>query len=124
SNPGEVSYIALDMGDNWKKDTIMDGELIGYLVDCGEVEKVSIIWAEVDSPEEGYTAEVMASVFLLDGSTPYKDLDKEKDLLNKNNSHSDDPKSILVETSEKSIKIHMAVNTSPGTFAIKVIPFE
>ncbi len=124
SNPGEVSYITLDMGDNWKKDTIMDGELIGYLVDCGEAEKVSIIWAEVDSPEEGYTAEVMGSVFHLDGLTPYKDLDKGKDMLNKNKSHSDDAKSIQVDSGEKSIKIHMAVNTGAGTFAIKVVPFE
>lgn len=124
SNPGEVSYITLNMGDSWRKDTIMDGELIGYMVDCGEVEKVSIIWAEVDSPEEGYTAEVMGSVFLLDGVSPYKDLDKGKDFLNKNKSHSDDAKSIQVDATEKSIKIHMAGNTGPGTFAIKVIPFE
>lgn len=124
SNPGEVSYIPLSIGDVWTKDTIMDGELIGYLVDCGDVEKVSIIWAEIDSPEEGYTAEVMGSVFYLDGETPYKDLVKGKDILNKNNSHSNDPKAVQVDTDEKSIKIHMAVNTSPGTFAIKVIPFQ
>lgn len=124
SSAGEIDYVSLTLGADWKKDTLMAGELLGYIVDCGSAERVSIIWAEAGSPEDGYTAEVMGSVFHLDGETPYEDLDKGKDFLNKNNSHSDDFKSIQVDPAEKSIKIHMAVNSAPGSFAIKVLPFE
>lgn len=121
---GEITYMNLDLGAEWKLDTISAGEILGFMVDCGTVEKVSIIWAETDSPEEGYTADVMGSVFHLDGETPYKDLEKGKDFLNKNKSHSNDKKSIQVDASEKTIKIHMAVNSAPGSFAIRVLPFE
>lgn len=117
----EIEYIDLPIQDEWTDATIEDGEVIGYRVDCGDIEKVNIIWAEVDSPEEGYTAEIMGSVFHKDGETPYKQIDKDDDFLNKNNSHSDKPKGVLVDQDEKKIKIHISVNTTPGKFAIKVV---
>jgi hypothetical protein len=124
SDVGEVSYEVLATGDTWTEASIADGETKGYKVNCGDQIKVQIIWAEVDSPEKGYTAEIKGSVFHLDGETPYADLGNGKDILNKNKSHSDDPKYIQVDPSEKEIRIHIMVNTKPGTFAIKVVPME
>lgn len=124
SDIGDIVYTSLPVANEWTTDTITDGEVKGYLVDCGEIEKVTIIWAEAGSPEAGYTADVMGSVLHLDGQTPYADLGNGKDLLNKNKSQSDDPKSIQVDEVEGSFKIHIQVNTAPGSYAIKVIPFE
>lgn len=115
-----VTYTELALGDTWTAGTIADGEVKGYTVDCGDNEKVAIVWAESDSPEAGYNSEIRGSVFKWDGVTPYKDLTNNKDILNKNKSHSDDPKTILLDPSEKKIKIHLEVNTLPGTYAIKV----
>lgn len=124
SAAGDVTYTTLSVEYNWTDSTIADGEVIGYLVDCGCYEWVSIIWAEAGSPEEGYTADIKGSVLFLDGETPYADLGNGKDILNKNKSQSDDPKSIHVDITENAFKIHIQVNTAPGSFAIKVIPLE
>ncbi|MFC2098779.1 hypothetical protein ACFLSP_03430 [Bacteroidota bacterium] len=121
SGAGDIVYQNLDMGDSWTDASIKEGETIGYKVDCGDNARVKIIWAESDSPETGYTAEIKGSVFHLDGETPYKDLGNDKDILNKNKSHSDDPKNFDVDPSEKKIRIHIMVNTLPGTYAIKVV---
>ncbi len=121
----DLVYKKLTLGDTWDVDTIAEGETIGYSVDCGDTPLVQIIWAEVDSPEgptEGYTAEIIGSVFYKDGITPYKQYGKTDDFLNKNNSHSDNPKAVEVDQTEKKIKIHIAVGTQQGTYAIKVIP--
>lgn len=119
----DLEYIDLAIGDSWTKGEIADGETIGYLVDCGSAEQVKIIWAEFDSPEsgDGYTADIVGSVFHLDGETTYRDVAKDKDFLNKNKSHSDDPKIVAVDTNEGKIKLHIGVGTQAGTFAIKVI---
>ncbi|MGD9993499.1 MAG: hypothetical protein AB7S69_09390 [Salinivirgaceae bacterium] len=121
----DLVYKKLTLDDTWDVDTIAAGETIGYSVDCGDTPLVQIIWAEVDSPEgptEGYTAEIIGSVFYKDGITPYKQYGKADDFLNKNNSHSDNPKAVEVDQTEKKIKIHIAVGTKHGTYAIKVIP--
>ena len=81
---------------------------------------IEVIWAEVDSPEEGYTANVMGSVFKNDGETPYKQYGRDDDFLNKNNSHSDNPKAVEVDTEEDEIRIHITEAGSEGTFAIIV----
>jgi len=117
----EVDYIDLSLGDNWTQSSIESDEIIGYKVDCGQAKKIAIVWAEADSPENGYTAEIKGSVFHKDGETIYKDLEGGKDILNKNKSHSDDPKIIEVNQDDKAIKIRIEVNSFPGTFAIKVI---
>lgn len=120
SGSGDITYKKLDLGSSWTDGSIIEGETIGYEVDCGNASKVKIIWAETDSPESGYTAEIKGSVFHLDGETAYQDLGNGKDIINKNKSHSDDPKYIEVDPAEKKIKIHIMVNTLPGTYAIKV----
>ena len=58
-----------------------------------------------------------------DGTTPYKDVAKNKDFLDKNKSHSNDPKYILTDAGDKNFKIHLK-NATPGTFAIKVFEVE
>lgn len=117
----DVEYINLNIGDTWTEGVIADDEIVGYLVDCEDATQLKIIWAEFDSPETGYTADVMGSVFYVDGITTYQDVEKGKEFLNKNKSHSDDPKIIAVDASEGEIKIHISTNTLPGTYAIKVI---
>ena len=122
SSAGDIKYEELAVTDVWTDASIADGETKGYIVDCKDHSKVVILWAESDSPESGYTAEIKGSVFKLDGETPYADLTNGKDILNKNKSHTNDPKSVEVDPAEKKIKIHIMVNSAPGTYAIKVIP--
>lgn len=121
---GEVNleYIDLSVEDKWTEGTIALDETIGYVVDCGTSEQLKIIWAEFDSPEsgDGYTADVLGSVFHKDGETVYNDVVKDKEFLNKNKSHSDDPKIVAVDASEGKIKIHLSAAIA-GTYAIKVI---
>jgi len=82
---------------------------------------VYIIWAEAGSPESGFTADIMGSVFKSDGTTLYKIVDNGKDFLNKSNSASDNPKAITVDAVDKIVKIQITKETAVGTFAIKVI---
>lgn len=119
----DLEYIDLSIEDSWTEGEIAEGETIGYVVDCGDVEQVKIIWAEFDSPEssDGFTADIVGSVFHKDGETTYKDVVKDKEFLNKNKSHSDDPKIVAVDATEGKIKIHISVGTQAGTYAIKVI---
>jgi hypothetical protein len=121
----EIEYITLAVADEWTLGTIADGEIMGYSVDCGDNQIVQVIWAEFDSPEaatEGYTADINGSVFYKDAATPYLQYGKTDNFLNKNNSHSDNPKAVEVDQTEKKIKIHIGVESLAGTFAIKVIP--
>ena len=124
SSSGEIKYNELSVADSWTEASITEDETIGYMVDCSDHPKVKIVWAESGSPEPGYTAEIKGSVFQLDGETVYSDLGNGKAFLNKNKSHSNDPKAVEVNVEEKKIKIHIMVNTAPGTYAIKVIPYE
>lgn len=120
-----VEYIDLEIGNTWTEGTIVADQTIGYKVKYSGSKKLMVVWAEVESPEEGYTADVMVSVFDSEAITPYKDVEKGKDMLNKNNSHTDDPKYIQTLEEEKNFKIHVAVNNAtPGTYAIKVVEAE
>jgi len=119
----ELEYEDLEIGDTWTGGVLNADEIIGYKVKCEAGTKLYIIWAEADSPEgadAGYTADIYGSVFHKDAITPYIDLDKGKEFLNKNKSHIDEPKSIEVAADENNIRIHIG-NTTPGTFAIKVV---
>jgi hypothetical protein len=108
------------MGDVWTPGTIEAGQTIGYSVDCGDIPIVNIIWAENGSPESGYTSDIVGSVFHKDAQTIYKQYGKTDDFLNKDKSHSDNPKAVEVDITEKKIKIHIN-GTVAGTFAIKVV---
>lgn len=118
-----VEYADLEISETWKDSTIAQDEIIGFKVKYSGEKKLAIIWAEVDSPESGYDANILVSVLKTDGISPYKDVDKNKDMLDKNKSHSDEPKYILTDAGEKNIKIHVK-NTTPGKFAIKVLEVE
>lgn len=118
-----VEYVDLEILETWTDGDIAEDEFLGYKVKYSGEKKLAVIWAEVDSSEEGYTADVIVSVLYTDGITPYKDVEKNKDMLDKNNSHSDDPKYILTDAGEKNFKIHVK-NTTPGKFALKVFEVE
>lgn len=118
-----VEYADLEIKDEWTQGDIADGEILGFKVKYTGEKKLAIVWAETETPEAGYTADVIVSVMHTDGTTPYKDVDKNKDFLDKNKSHSNDPKYILTDPNEKNIKIHVK-NTSAGSFALKVYEVE
>jgi len=115
-----LTYIDLAIGDTWTTATIAQDQIIGYKVNYSGQKKLAIMWAEAGSPEAGYTANILGSVFKKDGQTPYKDVANNKDFLDKENSASNNPKYILTDTAENNFKIHLK-NTTPGTFAIKVV---
>lgn len=117
----EVTYETLTISNTWTETTIAEGQVKGFQVDCTGKAQVYIIWAEAGSPESGYTADLMGSVFKSDGTTLYKIVDNGKDFLNKSNSASDNPKAIAVDASDKIVKILIAKETAVGTFAIKVV---
>ena len=118
-----VEYADLEISDTWTDGTIAKDEILGFKVKYSGEKKLAVIWAETDTPESGYDADVLVSVLHTDRITPYKDVDKNKDMLDKNKSHSDDPKYILSDAGEKNFKIHVK-NTTPGKFAIKVFEVE
>ncbi|MGQ1784763.1 hypothetical protein [Saccharicrinis sp. GN24d3] len=114
-----VDYADFSIADTWLDFTIKQDELLGFKVKYTGAKNIAIVWKEVDSPETGYTADITGSVMHTDGATPYKDVVKGKDYLDKNKSHTDDIKYILTDDSENNFKIHIK-NTIPGTFALKV----
>jgi len=116
----ELEYTELELEADWTEMSIEEGETLGFSVDYTTQQAITVIWAEVDSPETSYTANVMGSVFKKDGETPYKQLGRDDDFLNKNKSHSTDPKAVEVDLEENKIKIHITEAGSAGTFAIKV----
>ena len=118
-----VEYADLEISETWTDGNIAKDEILGYKVKYSGEQKLAIIWAETETPEAGYNADVIVSVMHNDGITPYKDVDKNKDFLDKNKSHSDDTKYIMTDAGEKNIKIHVK-NTTPGTFAIKIFEVE
>lgn len=118
-----VDYTDLELSESWTEGSIAQDEILGFKVKYSGQKKLAVIWAETETPEAGYTADLIVSVMRSDGTTPYKDVDKNKDFLDKNKSHSNDPKYILTDANEKNIKIHVK-NTTPGTFGLKVFEVE
>ncbi len=116
----DLEYTELILGADWTEATIEEGKTLGFFVGYSAESIIEVIWTEVDSPEDGYTANIMGSVFKKDGETPYKQFGKDDDFLNKDKSHSDNPKAVDVDPDENKIKIHITENGSAGTFAIKV----
>lgn len=116
-----VRYSDLAIGNTWTEAEVATDSTVGFRVYTGNATQLQIIWAEIDSPEGGYTGEIMGSVFRADGTTVYQIVDNGKDFLKKNKSHSDNPKAILVNPTDNHIKVHIQPNTQAGTFAIKII---
>ena len=78
---GGILFSNAAIGSNWISGTIAAGQKMGFTFDCDTLTKVKIMWAEEGSPESGFTAEIMGSVYKMDGTTPYKDVANNKDIV-------------------------------------------
>jgi hypothetical protein len=122
-NSDNLELIPLTVGNDWYQTEIGEGENLGFLVSGGVAgQEVIIQWAEFDSPESGYTADIKGSVFMLDMETAYLIVDNGKSFLGKDASHSDNPKSIKLDSGETDFVIIVSLNnlTKPGSFALQV----
>lgn len=122
---GDIEYTEIDAADFWITNLSIEvGETKGFLVDTKGAEALQIVWAEYNSPESGYTADIKGSVFKMDGETPYLQRDNGKTFVGKDKSHSDNPKSIEVDQVEGKVKIHIQLNDDekPGTYALNIAP--
>jgi len=122
SGPAEIELIELHVGDEWHDYTIAEGETLGFLIKGSSADQEVIInWAELDSPEEGYTADIKGSVYQLDQETAYLIADNAKNFIAKDKSHSDDPKSIVLDQGEAEFIVLISLNdpSKPGSFALQ-----
>lgn len=115
--------IDYSLGSGWLDQEILSNEILTYRVIGGLTDQQIVVqWAEFDSPENGYTADIKASVYMLDGITPYIILDNGKNFVGKDKSHSDSPKAILLNQGENEFLVRVSLNDSskPGTFALQI----
>lgn len=122
---GDIEYTEINAADLWITNLSIEvGETKGFLVDAGSAEALQIMWAEYNSPESGYTADIKGSVYKMDGETPYTQRDNGKIFVAKDKSHSDNPKSIEVDQAEGKVKVHIQLNDDekPGTYALNIAP--
>ena len=120
-----IEYTEINAADEWITDLSIEvGETQGFLVDAQGAEALEIVWAEYNSPESGYVADIKGSVYKMDGETPYTQRDNGKIFVAKDKSHSDNPKSIEVDQAEGKIKVHIQLNDDekPGSYALKIAP--
>ncbi|PLW99660.1 MAG: hypothetical protein C0593_02660 [Marinilabiliales bacterium] len=125
SGAANITYTEINAADVWITDLSIEvGETIGFLVDGSGAEALQIVWAEFNSPESGYTADIKGSVYMMDGETPYIQRDNGKIFVAKDKSHSDNPKSIALDQGETKVKVHIQLNDDekPGTYALKIEP--
>lgn len=125
SGIANLTYTEIDAADLWVTDLSIEvGETKGFLVDAQGAEALQIIWAEYNSPESGYTADIKGSVYKMDGETPYTQRSNGKIFVAKDKSHSDNPKSIEVDQAEGKVKIHIQLNDDekPGTYSLNIAP--
>ncbi len=113
----------LTIGDDWYNASIAEGESMGFIIKGGaQNQRVIVQWAEYNSPEDGYSADIKGSVFQLDKETIYKIADNPKNFAGKDKSHSDNPKAIILDKGETEFIVLISLNdsTKPGSFAIQV----
>ncbi|MEA1877363.1 MAG: hypothetical protein U9N86_10905 [Bacteroidota bacterium] len=123
NSSAEIELIELNVGDDWYESTINEGETLGFLLKKGVADQeVSINWAEFNSPEEGYTADIKGSVYKLDQETAYLITDNAKNFVGKDKSHSDNPKTIILDQGETEFIVLISLNDplKPGSFAIQI----
>lgn len=105
------------------EDNLADTTVVkNYTVAVGNAKNVTVFWEEMDD-NSGETADIQGSVYKMDGVTPYKILDNNKDFVDKDNSSLDNPKEIAVDSLETQIIIHIERDISnpvPGNFKIYV----
>ncbi len=125
SGTANITYTEINAAHLWITDLSIEvGETKGFLVNATGAEALQIVWAEYNSPESGYTADIKGSVYKMDGETPYTQRDNGKIFVAKDKSHSDNPKSIVVDQTEGRVKVHIQLNDdqNPGTFALNIAP--
>jgi hypothetical protein len=118
----EIELVEIVIGQDWHTADIAEGEILGFLVTGGvESQEVIVQWAEHDSPEEGYTADVKGSVYKLDMESSYKIAGSDKNFSGKDNSHSDNPKGVILDQGENNFVILISLNDflKEGSFAIQ-----
>ncbi len=120
---GDLVPIILSLGEGWNDFQIELGEILAFEVPLDQAPDIlRIVWAEYNSPETGYTADIKGSVYKEDGETAYKDLGNGKSIVGKDKSHSDNPKEIQVIEGQSKLLILISLNDAakPGSFGIKV----
>ena len=120
---GEVELVEINVGSDWASYNITEGETLGFLVKGGkEDQELNVQWSEFDSPEEGFSADIKGSVFMLDQTTEYKIVDNGKSFIGKDASHSDNPKAIKLDKGETDFVVIITLNdpTKTGNFAIQI----
>lgn len=123
SGSGDIELIELYVGGEWHDSTIAEGETLGFLIKGSSAnQELSINWAEFNSPEEGYSADIKGSVYKLDQETAYLIADNAKNFVGKDKSHSDNPKSIVLDQGETEFIVLISLNdpSKPGNFAIQI----
>ncbi len=122
-NSEEIVLTEVEVGDSWLEGTIGSGEILGYRIKGGlEGQELIVQWSEFDSPEQGFTADIKGSVYRLDQETPYVQAENGKNFEGKDSSHSDNPKSIVLDAGETEFIVIISLNdpSKPGSFAIQV----
>lgn len=123
SGSGEIELIELHVGDGWYDGTIAEGETLGFLIKGSSANQELVInWAEFNSPEDGYSADIKGSVYKLDQETAYLIADNAKSFVGKDKSHSDNPKSIVLDQGETEFVVLISLNdpSKPGNFALQI----
>lgn len=126
SGQANITYTELSSSTSWYNDEIAVGETKGYIVNSQDAALLQVVWAEFNSPESGFTADIKGSVYKMDGETPYLQADNGKLFVAKDKSHSDNPKAVEVDADEGKIKVHIQLNddAKPGTYAVKFAPVD
>ena len=124
SGEANITYTELSSSTSWYNDEIAVGETKGYIVNSQNAALLQVVWAEFNSPESGFTADIKGSVYKMDGETPYLQADNGKIFVAKDKSHSDNPKAVEVDDTEGKIKVHIQLNddAKPGTYAVRFAP--
>ena len=120
---GDLELVELSIGDEWYNASVAEGETLGFIIKGGaQNQEVVIQWAEYNSPEDDFTADIKASVFQLDRETVYKIAGNGKNFAGKDKSHSDNPKAIVLDRGETEFVVLISLNdsTKPGSFALQV----
>lgn len=121
-----ITTIIPDTGDEpetiWTKEGNIDTDSKKFTVDCGNAQKVAIVYEEATNSD--FTADIQVSVFKQDETTPYLIYGKDKEFLDKDNSEFGNEKEIILDQGESSIVIEVELSeTNPvsGSFKLYVI---
>lgn len=113
----EIIPTAVSADGEWFEDEITEGDELWYKITCAaNATSVLLEWSEVDAHGEDrdYTADIVVSAYLLDGTTPY--------IEDKDNGYKDSGKSFDLANSEVEFLVKVVINSdnnTEGTFALR-----